>query len=87
MNGNQITISVNNDDFNQLRKIARTRGQTVSDYISCLVSSNLLNSSIANTTTATSTTMATSVVAEIAPTPDIQHLEPTVLKTARARAR
>jgi hypothetical protein len=80
MNGNQITISVNSDDFNQLRKIARTRGQTVSDYISCLVSSNLLKSS--------STTLATTgVVADIAAAPEIQHPEPTVLKTARARAR
>lgn len=48
MNGNQITISVNSDDFDQLRKIARTRGQTVSDYISCLVSSNLLKSNVAD---------------------------------------
>lgn len=45
MNGNQITISVTSDHFDQLRRIARTRGQTVSDYISCLVSSNLLKSS------------------------------------------
>lgn len=83
MNGNQITISVNSDDFNQLRKIARTRGQTVSDYISCLVSSNLLKSS----TTTLAPMAATSVVADIAATPEIQHPEPTVLKTARARAR
>jgi hypothetical protein len=43
MNGNQITISVTSADFDQLRKIARTRGQTVSDYIAYLVSANLAN--------------------------------------------
>lgn len=75
MNGNQITISVNSDDFNQLRNIARTRGQTVSDYISCLVSSNLLKSGAMSTPAAATTT------------PDIKRAEPTVLKTARARAR
>jgi len=75
MNGNQITISVNSDDFNQLRNIARTRGQTVSDYISHLVSSNLLRTGAASATIPTPAT------------PDIKRSEPTVLKTARARAR
>jgi predicted DNA-binding ribbon-helix-helix protein len=52
MNGNQITISVNATDFDELRKIARTRGQTVSDYVARLVSSNLANVTVAAATTA-----------------------------------
>ena len=47
MNGNQITISVNSSDFDQLRKIARTRGQTVSDYVAYLVSTNLASTGVA----------------------------------------
>jgi hypothetical protein len=74
MNGNQITISVNSDDFNQLRNIARTRGQTVSDYISYLVSANLLKSSAAVSTPATTGA-------------DMKRAEPPILKTVRARAR
>jgi hypothetical protein len=77
MNGNQITISVNSDDFNQLRNIARTRGQTVSDYISYLVSANLLKSSAASA--AMSTPAKTGA--------DMKRAEPTVLTTVRARAR
>ena len=46
MNGTQITISVNTSDFDELRKIARTRGQTVSDYIARLVSTNLANAAV-----------------------------------------
>jgi hypothetical protein len=83
MNGNQITISVNSDDFNQLRTIARTRGQTVSDYISCLVSSNLLQSGAS-----TAGTPATNpVAAEVMTTPSIVHSGPVPLKTARGRVR
>jgi hypothetical protein len=86
MNGNQITISVNSDDFNQLRNIARTRGQTVSDYISCLVSSNLLKSGSSGAAMPAAAT--TSLAAPVATaTQDIQRTEPAVLKTARARAR
>lgn len=72
MNGNQITISVNSDDFDQLRKIARTRGQTVSDYITCLVSSNLVK--------AGNPTGVANVAA-----PEIS--EPITLREARARLR
>lgn len=81
MNGNQITISVNSDDFNELRKIARTRGQTVSDYISCLVSSNLVKS---NAPVMPNTGLSASTVAD---GPEILHQEPVILNTARARAR
>lgn len=80
MNGNQITISVNSDEFNQLRTIARTRGQTVSDYISYLVSSNLLKSS----TTGAQQAPASAAAATI---PATKHSEPTLLKPARARVR
>jgi hypothetical protein len=81
MNGNQITISVNSDDFNELRKIARTRGQTVSDYISCLVSSNLVKSN------ATAGPNTKPTAAPIAEAPEIRHQEPVVMNPARARAR
>lgn len=72
MNGNQITISVNSDDFDQLRKIARTRGQTVSDYITCLVSSNLVKSGHS---------------AEVANIAAADVSEPITLREARARLR
>ncbi len=41
MNGNQITFSVNTSELNQLRSIARTRGQSVADYVAQLISSKL----------------------------------------------
>lgn len=76
MNGNQITISVNSDDFDQLRKIARTRGQTVSDYISCLVSTNL-----------TQSTAIDSGLAHVATNSETAHIETYTLQEARASLR
>lgn len=83
MNGNQITISVNSDDFDQLRKIARTRGQTVSDYIACLVSSNLIKSQSIGATSNRSSNDIASTSANAEP----KLTAPAVLKEARARMR
>jgi hypothetical protein len=85
MNGNQITISVTSDDLNELRKIARTRGQTVADYISSLVSSNLLKSNspmLSDTVAAVTPAIPSAADMQSSVTP-----VPAVLKTTRVRMR